>query len=162
MGIDININGMTDSSNQLYDGLNHIDIYIEGLKNIPATFLKLTDTPDTFNEGMFLQSGKDSIIYVNVPWEAMQDDIQQLTSDLDDARNDIQTLFENFATMESNIALIENRDIRDIKARLTQAEQDISTLKEDVVSLKQNINALNTSINGGSALEETPLPYNLE
>ena len=38
MGIDININGMTDSSNQLYDGLNHIDIYIEGLKNIPATF----------------------------------------------------------------------------------------------------------------------------
>lgn len=162
MGIDININGMTDSSNQLYDGLNHIDIYIEGLKNIPATFLKLTDTPDTFNEGMFLQSGKDSIIYVNVPWEAMQDDIQQLTSDLDDARNDIQTLFENFATMESNIALIENRDIRDIKARLTQAEQDISTLKEDVVSLKQNINALNTSINGGSALEDTPLPYNLE
>lgn len=162
MGIDININGMTDSSNQLYDGLNHIDIYIEGLKNIPATFLKLTDTPDTFNEGMFLQSGKDSIIYVNVPWEAMQDDIQQLTSDLSDAGNDIQTLFENFATMESNIALIENRDIRDIKARLTQAEQDISTLKEDVVSLKQNINALNTSINGGSALEDTPLPYNLE
>ena len=187
MSIDININGMTDSSNQLYDGLNHIDIYIEGLKNIPATFLKLTDTPDTFNEGMFLQSAKDSIIYVDVPWESMQDDIRKLTSDLSDARNNIQTLFDNFTIMESNIALIENRDIRGIerrldtdentilsiqqdldtentgiKSRLTQAEQDISTLKEDVVSLKQNINDLNTSINGGSALEETPSSYNLE
>ena len=186
MGIDININGMTDSSNQLYDGLNHIDIYIEGLKNIPATFLKLTDTPDTFTDGMFLQCGRDSIVYVSVPWESMQDDIRQLTSDLGDARNDIQTLFDNFAIMESNVALIENRDIRGIerrldtdennissiqqdlntettgiKDRLTQAEQDISALKEDVISLKQNVNALNTSINGGSALTDTPLPYDL-
>ena len=134
-----------------------------------------------------MQSAKDSIIYVDVPWESMQDDIRKLTSDLSDARNNIQTLFDNFTIMESNIALIENRDIRGIerrldtdentilsiqqdldtentgiKSRLTQAEQDISTLKEDVVSLKQNINDLNTSINGGSALEETPSSYNLE
>ena len=154
MGIDININGMTDSSNQLYDGLNHIDIYIEGLKNIPATFLKLIDTPDTFNEGMFLQSGKDSIIYVSVPWEAMQDDIRQLTSDLGDARNDIQTLFDNFAIIESNVALIENRDIRDIYRCLEDIENNISNLRYE-------INNLNASIHGGSALEDTPLPYNI-
>lgn len=154
MGIDININGMTDSSNQLYDGLNHIDIYIEGLKNIPATFLKLTDTPDTFTDGMFLQCGRDSIVYVSVPWESMQDDIRQLTSDLGDARHDIQTLFDNFAIMESNVALIENRDIRDIYRCLEDIENNIANLRYE-------INNLNTSIHGGSALADTPLPYDL-
>ena len=154
MGIDININGMTDSSNQLYDGLNHIDIYIEGLKNIPATFLKLTDTPDTFTDGMFLQCGRDSIVYVSVPWESMQDDIRQLTSDLGDARNDIQTLFDNFTIMESNVALIENRDIRDIYRCLEDIENNISNLRYE-------INNLNASIHGGSALADTPLPYDL-
>ena len=157
MGIDINISGLNNdetSQSELYDGLNHIDIYIEGLKNIPATFIELTDTPNSYNDGMFLKSSTNGIVYVAVDWQSMQDDIRQLTNDLGDARDDIQTLFNQFTIMESNVALIKNRDIKDIYRCLEDIENNI-------YNLRYEINNLNASIHGGTALSETPLPYDL-
>ena len=84
----------------------------------------------------------------------MQDDIRQLTNDLGDARDDIQTLFNQFTIMESNVALIKNRDIKDIYRCLEDIENNI-------YNLRYEINNLNASIHGGSALEDTPLPYNI-
>lgn len=119
------------------------------------------ENPFISNGGVYLNSPKDNIIKES----SMASEIDTLKTQLDDAKTELKTVLESKATLEAQLAKIDDEksqaQITDLQAKVTNMTTELDTTKQSMVDATEKIAAGEKTI-GELTAKNTELTAKLE